>query len=111
MRAGSLRHRVDLQCFANTVHPSTGDRSRVWTTVVEGLPAAIEPLSGREFLAAAASQSQVTSRITIRYRPGVTAAHRLKQGDVIYNIEAVLPDNKTGREHLTLMCSQGANDG
>lgn len=111
MKAGSLRHRVDLQHFATTVNPVTGDRTKAWATVAAALPAGIEPLSGKEFLAAAASQSQVSSRITIRYRPGVTAAHRLKQGDVIYNIEAVLPDNKTGREHLTLMCSQGVNDG
>lgn len=111
MKAGRLRHRVDLQHFATMTHPVTGDRAKAWITVTEKIPADIEPLSGREFLAAAASQSQVSSRITIRYRTGVTAAHRLKQGDVIYNIEAVLPDKKTGREHLTLMCSQGVNDG
>lgn len=111
MRAGSLRHRADLQQQGTTVDPATGDRVTAWVNVAAAVPVEIVPLSGREFLAAAASQSQVTSRITMRYRPGVTAAHRLRQGDVVYNIEAVLPDNKSGREWLTLMCSQGVNDG
>ena len=83
MRAGSLRHRVDLQQQGTTVDPATGDRVTAWVTVAAAVPVEIVPLSGREFLAAAASQSQVTSRITMRYRPGVTAAHRLRQGDVV----------------------------
>lgn len=113
MRAGKLRHRIQLQRFTTIVNPDTGDRTQAWAAVegADSLPAEVVPLSGREFLAAAASQSTVTSRIQIRWRAGVTAANRLVHGDVIYNIEAVLPDNKSGREWLTLMCSQGVNDG
>ncbi|TKE23299.1 head-tail adaptor protein, partial [Klebsiella pneumoniae] len=29
----------------------------------------------------------------------------------IYNIEGVLPDPRSGREYLTLPCSEGDNDG
>ncbi len=117
MMTGKLRHRLDVQAFTEVVDPSTGYRTKSWATVHAAVPADIEPLSGREFLAAAASQSQVTSRIIIRYLPGITAAHRLvevlagsEQG-AVYDIHAVLPDNKTGRDHLTLMCSEGAGDG
>ena len=110
MRAGTLRHRVTLQALTETVDPDTGYRDKLWADVAQ-LSADITPLSGREYIAAAASQSAVSTRITIRYWPGVTAAMRLKQGDVLYNIEAVLPDKGSGREYLTLMCSTGVNDG
>ncbi|HDG7399279.1 phage head closure protein, partial [Klebsiella pneumoniae] len=53
----------------------------------------------------------VTTRITIRYREGVTRKHRILFRGRIYNIEGVLPDPRSGREYLTLPCSEGANDG
>lgn len=110
MRAGKLRHRVKLQAFTTTVDPDTGYRDKAWTDVAT-LWAEVAPLSGREFLAAAATQSKVTARITIRHRAGVTNNHRILHGSTIYNIEAVLPDANSGKEHLTLMCSTGVNDG
>ena len=30
---------------------------------------------------------------------------------VIYTIEAVIPDPESGREHLTLLCTSGVNEG
>jgi len=110
MRAGKLRHRVKLQAFTTTVDPDTGYRDKAWVDVAP-LWAEVAPLSGREFIAAAATQSAVTARITIRHRAGVTNNHRIMHGGVIYNIEAVLPDANSGKEHLSLMCSTGVNDG
>lgn len=110
MRAGKLRHRVRLQAFTTTVDPDTGYRDKAWADVAT-LWADVAPLSGREFIAAAATQSAVTARITIRHRAGVTNNHRILHGTAIYNIEAVLPDAESGREHLTMMCSTGVNDG
>lgn len=110
MRAGKLLHRVKLQAFTTTVDPDTGYRDKAWVDVAE-LWAEVAPLSGREFLAAAATQSKVTARITIRHRAGVTNNHRILHGATVYNIEAVLPDAGSGKEHLTLMCSTGVNDG
>lgn len=110
MRAGKLRHRVKLQAFTTTVDPDTGYRDKAWADVAT-LWAVVAPLSGREFLAAAATQSKVTARITIRHRAGVTNNHRILHGATVYNIEAVLPDANSGKEHLTLMCSTGVNDG
>lgn len=110
MRAGELRHRIKLQAFTTTVDPDTGYRDKAWVDVAE-LRAKVAPLSGREFLAAAATQSAVTARITIRHRAGVTNNHRILHGETIYNIESVLPDANSGKEHLTLMCSTGVNDG
>ena len=66
--------------------------------------AGIRDINGREFAAAGATQNQVVSTITIRYRAGIEAKMRILHGSLVYNIEAVLgPDGRT----LALMCSKG----
>lgn len=110
MQAGKLRHRVMLQHKVSVQNPLTGavtpewqDIKKVWADVV--------PLSAREFIAAQATQAEITTRITIRYRSGLTNANRIVFRDRIYNIEGVLPDAVSGLEYLTLPCSEGVNDG
>ncbi|WP_110642458.1 phage head closure protein [Salinicola sp. CPA57] len=110
MQAGKLRHRVELQQKGTGRNPDTGGVIDVWQSVTT-VWASIEPLSAREFIAAGATQASVTTRITIRYREGVTAQMRAVSRGKIYNIEGVLPDDKSGREYLTLPCSEGVNDG
>lgn len=110
MQAGRLRHRVTIQNRVETQDPTTGAIAVSWADVAT-VWAAVEPLSAREFIAAQAAQSQVSARITIRYRAGVTAAMRIVHGATLYNIEGVIPDNRSGREWLTLPVSAGVNDG
>ena len=100
-----LRHRITIEAMT-VFRDEIGGVQQVWTPLHASVPADIVPLSGREFVAAQATQSQVTTRITIRYLPGITPAMRLRHGTDAYNIEAVLPD-PTLRRHLTLMCSTG----
>jgi SPP1 family predicted phage head-tail adaptor len=109
MEPGRLRHRVTLEELL-TEQDSDGAVSEAWTPISAPVSAEILPLSGRELLAAAATQSKVATRIVIRYRPGFsTMAHpmRVVHRDTIYSIEAVIPDNKSGRQWLTLQCSSG----
>lgn len=110
MQAGKLRHLIDLQEKVTGRNPETGGISEEWQSVTT-VWASIEPLSAREFIAAGATQASVTTRITIRFRDGVTAQMRAVSRGKIYNIEGVLPDDKSGREYLTLPCSEGVNDG
>ncbi|WP_342594527.1 phage head closure protein [Salinicola lusitanus] len=110
MQAGKLRHRIELQQKGTGRNPDTGGVIDEWQPV-KTVWASIEPLSAREFIAAGAPQASVTTRITIRYRDGVTAQMRAVSRGKIYNIEGVLPDAKSGREYLTLPCSEGVNDG
>lgn len=110
MQAGKLRHRVELQQSVTGRNPETGGVIDEWQPVAT-VWASIEPLSAREFIAAGATQASVTTRITIRYREGVTARMRAIYRDKVYNIEGVLPDPRSGREYLTLPCSEGVNDG
>lgn len=111
MRAGLLRHRVSLQHQVSQQNPVTGEIAQAW---VEFAPAwaAIEPLSARDFMAAQASQSEASGRITIRYRPGVLPTMRILHRANIYTIIGQpLPDKNSGLEYLTLLVSTGVNDG
>lgn len=116
MDAGKLRDRVKIQRKVNQRDPITGGTVEEWQDLDEALiPAGIEYLSAREFISAQAMQSQITARITIRFRPDIAASMRilyLAHGyQRIFNIQGVLPDKRSGGEYLTLPCSEGVNDG
>lgn len=110
MRAGELRHRVELQRPEFNQDPVTGEMTPTWLEVAK-LYASIEPLSARDFIAASAAQSKVSARLLIRYRAGVDSTMRIIHRGKIYNIEGVLPDQKSGLDYLTLPCSEGVDDG
>lgn len=110
IQAGKLRHRVSLQERQTTRDPVTGDVLSSWVEIAKPW-ASVEPLSARDFIAAGVNQSQVVARIVIRYREPVTADMRIVHRGKVYNIEGVLPDKDSGREYLTLPCSQGVSDG
>lgn len=112
MQAGKLRHRCTIERPSQGQDPNTGAMVPGWEEVAKAWMA-IEPLSVRGFIAANATQSEVTGQLVMRYRPGlqVDSSMRVRKGSTIYNIEGVLPDNRSGREYLTLPYSQGVNDG
>lgn len=62
-------------------------------------------LSGKEFLAAQAINSQVSSKVVIRYRLDVDASARLVIDAQAYAIESVLIGGRN--QYLTLMCKRG----
>ncbi|MGB9845892.1 MAG: phage head closure protein, partial [Desulfotomaculales bacterium] len=84
MNAGQLRHRVIIQRPTETKdqykRPAIGwaDFATVW--------AAVEPLSGREFLLAQNTNTELTIRVRIRYLRGVTPGMRVKYGDRVFDI-------------------------
>jgi len=104
--SGDLRHRVQLQEKSRTQDPHTGEMLDTWVTAAE-VWAQVVPLSGREFLASSAEQSEVTGRIVIRYRDDVDATKRFVYRGKWYAIKAVLPDMESGIEHLTCMVGEG----
>lgn len=110
IRAGQLRHRPMLQRFVTTVDPVTGDREKQWVDVKK-VWASVEPISAREFIAAAASQSKVTARIVTRRNATITHDMRFVHKGKVYNIEGVLPDKESGEEYQTHPVSEGVDDG
>ena len=109
MLAQRLRHRVTIEQVTET-RDADGGVVTAWAPLHSNVPAEIVPLSGREFVAAQASQAGIAARMTIRYVTGITPKMRVVHGYDIYNIEAVLPD-PTLRRHLTLMVSTGVSNG
>ncbi|NBA95509.1 phage head closure protein [Pseudomonas sp. R5(2019)] len=111
MKAGVLRHPIVIQRPDYVQDSVTGEMTMVAWMEVAKTWAAIEPLSAREFIAAATTQTKVSARIVIRYRDDIDATMRILHRGKIYNIEGVLADKDSGRDYVTLPVSEGVNDG
>lgn len=105
---GQMDKRVELQSRSAAVD-SFGGQSTTWTTALT-VWARIEPLSGRALEAARQLHAEVTHRVTIRYRPGITAAMRVKYGSRLLDVGYVL-NPREANEQLQLMCTEGVSDG
>lgn len=103
MEAGKLRHRVTLQ-RATDVTDTFGQPLPTWTTFAV-VWAAVEPLTGREYLQAQQQQAETTTRIRIRERAGVSERMRVAWGSHVYDIDAVITDPTNARE-MVLMCTE-----
>ncbi len=108
--AGRLRHKVLIQNQSISQDPDTGAEVVAWSDHAT-VWAEVAPLSVREFVAAQAVNSEVTTRITIRQRDGVSDKSRIIHRGQVYNVHGVLADPVSGLEYLTLPCSEGVNDG
>jgi len=105
MRAGTLRHRVTVEHKTET-RDDYGGVTTTWTTFAASVPAAILPLSGREFFAAEAQQSEVSAKIVMRQLAGLLPSMRIVHDGQQYNIRAILPDATVAR-HVVCMCERG----
>lgn len=108
MRAGSLRRQVMLQTRSPS-EDTFGQQTQTWggdTPVY----ADIEPLSGRELMAAQAVNTEITHQVVIRYRIGVTPAMRALYQGRVFNILSVI-DDQMAHITLTLLCSEGLTTG
>lgn len=105
--AGKLRHRVTFQRFGGTQDdfgdPLQADDAN-WTNVAT-MWAAINPISGREFYAAEQSQSEVSHKISCRYRAGLDTAMRIACGARRFRIISII-DWEERHESLLIMCKE-----
>ncbi len=101
MRAGKLDKKVVIKQKAVT-RDSFGQETINWTTFAT-VWGEVKDLSGKEYVAATAVKNPVTTEIRIRYCSGVLPAMRAEVGSVIYNIEAVLGQDRVS---LHLMCKR-----
>lgn len=101
MNAGQLDQRVTVE-RASSGTDDYGEVITGWTPVCTTW-ATVEPLSGREYIAAMSAQSEVTTRIRMRYRPGITSADRVIHEGTVYGITSVI-DYKSANRELVLMC-------
>lgn len=109
--AGRLRHRVTIQQLvaASPQQTASGQPDESWSTYLT-VWAAVEPLNGRELYAAQEHHAEVTTRIRMRHRSGVTAKMRVTYGGMTYDIKAIVNPEERNRE-LQLLCAEGVNQG
>lgn len=105
MNAGKLRHRVTIQSPVE-VQSGTGDPVVTWQDVAT-VWAMVEPLRGREYLAAKQTVSEIEVRVVIRYMAGITAKMKIVHGTDEYLIETAINVLERNRE-LQLMCTRFA---
>jgi SPP1 family predicted phage head-tail adaptor len=86
----------------SAVQDAMGEMIPAWKTFAV-MWAYVADLSGREYTAADATQNAAQTRMEISYRANIVADMRVLLGSDIYNIEAVLGQDK---KMLTLMCKR-----
>ena len=101
MRSGSLNRWVIIQ-KQEVVRDPVGGVIVKWVDFAT-VPANIKGLSGSESIKADAEVSVVKVSIRIRYRTDIDASMRIKRGDTVYEIRAVLSD-EARQEHIDLVC-------
>ena len=113
-RAGDLRRRITLQ-QRSTTPDSLGGQSITWTDLAT-VWADIQPMTGRELLAAQAVQSEITHTIVCRYRadlfadPKSTASMRAMYGARVFNLGPALDEDMRHR-FVSIPASEGMNSG
>lgn len=106
MSPSKLRHRVTI-LEKQATRDADGYPVEKWTAVGR-VWAAYEPISGKEYLRAAAVQAEQQVRFTMRYRAGVTTDKRIGFDDKDYEIKAVI-DVGGQRRYLQVMAEVTTN--
>ncbi len=103
MKIGHLRHRVTIQ----KKHITTDvlkQQKETWADIAT-VWASVEPLSGREYFAARQTNTDVTVKVIMRYRPGVSTDMRIIFNDRVFEIISVINHHERCRI-LVLMCRE-----
>jgi SPP1 family predicted phage head-tail adaptor len=100
---GKLRHRVTIESSTVT-RDEYGGEVITWAEVFTTW-AAVEPLSGREFLDGRRQESEINTRIRLRYRSGLVPGMRVTWGAHVYDIESVI-ERESRRREIWLMCQE-----
>lgn len=107
MRAGALRHVVELQ--RRTTSVTDHERSDAWSTFAKVRAEKRDP-KGSEVVAAVQTQSEMTVEFRIRYREDVTPRDRLVWRGRVFGIRAVANTDHKFRT-LSLHCIERVSDG
>lgn len=82
---------------------ASGEASGTWKTFARTW-ASVNPLRGRQLEMARTVYADVSVQINMRYLDGVKAKMRVRHGDNVYQIEAVM-DVNSRHDELELLCS------
>lgn len=97
--AQELNRKITFQEETIGQDPVTGEMVTTWDDVASVF-AKVEPLVGREYMAAAAIQAEDMTKFTCRYRGGLTPAMRIAFDGKHYNIQSIQNIRSGNRETL-----------
>jgi SPP1 family predicted phage head-tail adaptor len=100
---GALRHRLTIEEPARAADDG-GTAIVTWAGIGEAW-AAIEPISGREIVAADGLGGRITHEVRLRWRADVTPAHRLRLGTRLFDIRSIIDEGEL-RRWLVLRCEE-----
>ena len=92
MKVGDLNKRITVQTATRTAD-GLGGFTEVWANTFKAW-AAIWPVSAVEQVRNQSISTEISHRIRMRYRSGVTTAQRIKFGSRYFNIAAVINPNE-----------------
>ena len=104
MRAGDLRHRVTIKA-KSVARDDYGQETITWTTFAT-VWAAVEPLTGKDYIAGQQLEAAVDTRIRLRDLSGVVPTMRVIFGSHTYDVKSPpIHLLEKGRE-MHLMCEE-----
>lgn len=98
MDPGKLNHRITFQI------QNLDSEEEEWNDIVTTW-ASINPISGREYYQAETINSDLTHKVRLRYRKGITPDMRILYKDRIFNIVSVINEYEKNTM-LQLMCRE-----
>lgn len=103
LEIGAMRHRITFQKPLKTPDGYKGHTVK-WQDVFT-VWASVEPLSGREYFYSHQIKAEVTHRVKMRYRNGITLEMRIKHLDRTLAIESVL-DLEERHQIIEILCRE-----
>jgi SPP1 family predicted phage head-tail adaptor len=77
MRAGSLRHSIDLQRPGGVDDPRWGRQPSGWTTYATAVPASVRATKADERFGQFGTDTRVTHTVRLRFRDDIEPSHRI----------------------------------
>ena len=110
MRAGQLRHRIEVQALTRTRNATSGGFTEAWAEPGRQMWAHVRPLSAREFMEAQANQSDITHTVVIRYdTPLPSPKDRIRfRGRFLHIVSAITNMDERDR-WLVMKCTERTN--
>jgi SPP1 family predicted phage head-tail adaptor len=107
MTIGKLNRRIEILRFL-TARDEYGGSGGEW--VVAGrVWAKIEPMSGTEFFRAQQVTAETTTKITVRYNPGLDVTRRIRYGGKLYEIIGI-GDEQASHRWTVINCKELVNE-
>lgn len=94
MKVGKMRYRITFETLVSTID-TAGFTTEEWITH-QTVWADMVPATGKEFIAAAQTVAEVSTKIYIRYQKGLNPSMRIRYEERIFDIQSILPDERQG---------------